>query len=951
MAAEEGIGEAQSVHGLTPPVPAPRRPVTTAGSEPSDVRSAKDESAGDRDPFDASFARLHHLLTGTGSSQGTAEGLEELQELRATVNSIRERNRELEQQASEIELERRRYRELFDGVPDGYVITEEEGVIIEGNQMAGHLLGVPRRHLAGRCLADYIAAGDQGAFYTELARLRSRPAAESSTVELVLEGGDQPFPAELHGVVERYRRGAGHTVRWLVRDRRSDPVTARLQADEQQLRALLQTAPVAIVLWDAAGDLLYANDSARTLLDPDPSAMAIGQWLARAVPDEGPDLEEALRLLRSGADAVHLSQLLTDRFGKTHWLDHNIAVVRGLEGTTDGYVSTIFDLTAERLAKQELTSSIEFADAIFDTVGAVVLVIDPDGRLERCNRTSEEVTGFRSAELKGSLVTDTLIPADGRQAFERELALSTDRRVPRVFESEILTAGGGRRRISWSNTVLTDDDGSVRAILGTGLDVTEQQILESRLAQRARLESVGRVAAGLSHDFNNTLTVLQARIERISARHADDATTADVAAINRTVERTTRLISQLLSFSGTRRVDPEPMVVNTELERAASLMADLLGPGIDVALDLTPADTTIAMDPSRFDQIVTNLAINARDAMPTGGTLTFATTIDEVRQGATEGGRRISHLDDGRYVRIIVADTGVGIEARDLSRVFDPYFTTKPASQGTGLGLATTYGTVVQARGDIVAESRVGSGTSLTIRLPLLIPADGSEGDNRERPAFEPTDTAPDPSRADDRLADGDRTRAGQPATGRDETGKGARIGTELEGGELVLVVDDDEAVLAVLINQLSVGSSRRVVGATSAEDVLARPVDDPPDLVVTDIQLPGLDGLQLAGRLWRRHPGLPVVFITGADPADLPEVPAGVVVLIKPVRGEDLRATVDRHLHPLEQMQREQVQHEQMQHEQMQREQMQRGDHVTRDAAGESHEARGLGSRPRRCP
>ena len=252
----------------------------------------------------------------------------------------------------------------------------------------------------------------------------------------------------------------------------------------------------------------------------------------------------------------------------------------------------------------------------------------------------------------------------------------------------------------------------------TGADVTEQREFEAQLAQADRLSSIGRMAAGLAHDVNNTLTVLGLRMERLRNRHETNAASVgDLDAVQRSLDHTQALIGDLLAFGGRHELKPAAVEINTATRHMVALLEDLLGSNINIAFELADHDTTTLIDPVRFDQAITNLAINARDAMPNGGTLTIATSVVEVTAAARPP-RMPAQLNAGRYVRMTVADTGAGMPANVLSHVFDPYFTTKPSTKGTGLGLAVTYGTITQAAGAISVESTVGVGTTFTIWLP-----------------------------------------------------------------------------------------------------------------------------------------------------------------------------------------------------------------------------------------
>ena len=232
------------------------------------------------------------------------------------------------------------------------------------------------------------------------------------------------------------------------------------------------------------------------------------------------------------------------------------------------------------------------------------------------------------------------------------------------------------------------------------------------------MEAIGRLTAGIAHDFSNTLTTLRLRIDRLSERDLDEDSRVDVDGVARTIARTQSLIADLSSFGSRQLLHPIVLSVNSEIERVASVLDGLLGDAIEIVLDLTADDTTVIVDPTRFEQIFTNLAINANDAMPAGGTLSIDTRIDTIEPHALATVRVPTRLGAGGYVVMTVTDTGVGIEPGDLAHVFDPYFTTKPPGRGTGLGLATTYGTITQSGGAVIVDSELGHGTAFSVWLP-----------------------------------------------------------------------------------------------------------------------------------------------------------------------------------------------------------------------------------------
>lgn len=491
-------------------------------------------------------------------------------------------------------------------------------------------------------------------------------------------------------------------------------------------------------------------------------------------------------------------------------------------------------------------------DALMNTVDALVVVADPAGRILQFNRACESITGYAADEMVGRPV-DALVPADQRTGVADVIDDLASPGTSR-YENDWLTKDGERRRIAWSNATMIDAAGDVAAIIGTGIDVTDQRLLESRLAQADRLDSVGRLAAGIAHDFNNGLTSLVLRIERLAARDLDPDSRVDVDAISSMIDKTQNLINELLSFSSPRRPAADQVAVHAEIERVVDALAGLLGPDIDVELELNATSAAAQIDPIGFEQALTNLVINACDAMPDGGRLTLRTADETIEPRTAPSIRIPSRLAPGPYVRVTVADTGTGIQPDDVARVFDPYFTTKPSGRGTGLGLATTYATITQQGGAISVDSEPGLGTEFEVWLPV---GPGRTGENTSR------------------------------ASGLAESRR--------DGPHLALIVDDDAGVRHALAEEFARLGCRTITAATGAQAL--RHLDDPIDLLLTDLQLPDIGGREVADRFRGRAPDLAVVYATGGPTSQLDALADDAIVLRKPFTMAELIRTIEDHL------------------------------------------------------
>ncbi len=389
------------------------------------------------------------------------------------------------------------------------------------------------------------------------------------------------------------------------------------------------------------------------------------------------------------------------------------------------------------------------------------------------------------------------------------------------FRAEYRVVHGGETRWLHDRGVpVPDPDGIVRRIIGIAEDITERRALEQQLVGSQKLEGMGRLAGGIAHDFNNILTAILGYSESIVSQSDPRAPLrAEALEIQRAGEKAAALTRQLLAFGKRQALKMTVVDLNVIVRDVHQLMERLIGEDITIEPRLATDLAAVTADITQLEQILVNLVVNARDAMPEGGRLTITTeTID---RAASNGGAFV--MPAGRFTILSVADTGTGMDAHTRAQIFDPFFTTKDTGKGSGLGLATVYGTVKQLGGYIEVESVVGDGTCFTISLPCT-----------DQPA-EPVARRPDPVAAT----------PGQ--------------------GETVLLVEDDDAVRAFTGHALRC-AGYRVLDAASPESALGlvNKFADPIDLVLTDVIMPGMNGKQMVTRLERTCPDAKVLYMSG---------------------------------------------------------------------------------------
>lgn len=470
-----------------------------------------------------------------------------------------------------------------------------------------------------------------------------------------------------------------------------------------------------------------------------------------------------------------------------------------------------------REAERALRLSEERHRLLFRHIADAILVFDEDGVVRFASESLEEVLGLDPAALEGRSSLDLVHPEDAELATT---AFTRSTRHPNALE----TVEVRWRHVddSWRSLecVLRNllHRPGIEGVVLTCRDVTERRRLEAEFRQAQKLESVGRLAGGIAHDFNNLLTAILAHADfLLTGGGLEPAQRDDLEEIRRAGERAARLTRQLLAFSRRQVLDLRAIDVTKVVEELAPMLRRLIGEDIVIETILERDLHAVRADVSQLEQVIVNLVVNSSDAMPEGGRLTIRTSNEEIVDEPASD--EVPDLAPGSFMRLTVEDTGHGMDAATRAQVFDPFYTTKPEGQGTGLGLATVYGIITQLGGHVSVWSREGQGTRIDVRLP----------------------------------------RTSEPVrSGHEKPDSPAR------GTETVLVVEDERGVRQVAARALRT-FGYRVIEAGGAESVTAL-LDEGTDfdLLLTDVVLPGRSGSDIAEEVRRRRPGLAVLFMSG---------------------------------------------------------------------------------------
>jgi two-component system, cell cycle sensor histidine kinase and response regulator CckA len=471
-----------------------------------------------------------------------------------------------------------------------------------------------------------------------------------------------------------------------------------------------------------------------------------------------------------------------------------------------------------RHAEDALSESERRARTLFETVNLVVLGLDAQGVVNYVNPFLLKITGQASEELLGKDWFAVIPEAtrSSRRALFREFLEGGGRAHT---ESAVVTKSGEERMVAWNHTVIRDPEGQAIGTLSIGEDITDRQQLEGQLHQAQKMEAVGRLAGGVAHDFNNVLTAIFGYVEMvIEDLPATSPARADLGEVLKAAGRAASLTRQLLAFSRQQVLQPRVLSVSDVVQDVEKMLRRVIGEDVVLRTVLAPDLGNARADASQLEQVLMNLVVNARDAMPTGGKLSIETANVELTEQYAHAHQPVV---PGAYVMLAVSDTGVGMSSEVRARVFEPFFTTKEKGKGTGLGLSTVYGIVKQSGGHVWVYSEEGRGTTFKIYLP--------------------------------------RVDAPVETVGRSD------LARPLGGTETILVAEDDD-VLRPLARALLTKLGYTVLDAANADAAVAhaRAHKGPIHLLLSDVVMPGASGRDLARRLAESHPHTKVLYVSG---------------------------------------------------------------------------------------
>lgn len=666
-------------------------------------------------------------------------------------------------------------------------------------------------------------------------------------------GTGQNHPHELQSESEpwrhRFRDGSEHPVRvascdiafasrparvaWITDLTESLSSTEALRQSEEMFRGLSASSPSGVYRARIDGYLLYGNPALAKIWQMSEEEMLGFSWMRRVHPEDLHSLLQGwLTANAGGQSSEHVFRLLLPS-GQIRWVESKSSVICDAGGEPVCSVGAIDDITQKHSVDDALRMSEAELRTLTDQLPVALLHLDAKGKCRRANRAFEEWFDISREEIVQQDFEYFILRGDGSQ-YEAEIRHAwslAGQGIPTTFEKSIRVKGR-QRTIETSYTPDIDGDGNICGVIVLLHDITERRELEEQFRHAQKMEAIGRLAGGIAHDFNNILSIMNGYARLLQQDlQGDERLSRMSGEIHRAGERAARLTQQLLAFSRKQISQPRLVRVDDLLRDEETMLRRLLSDSIYLELIPDAGDACIAIDPSRFSQVMLNLLVNARDAMPNGGTITISTRTN------------------GHYAFVSVQDTGCGMPEEVKERLFEPFFTTKEEGKGTGLGLATAYGIVREAGGMIAVESEPDAGSTFTLSLPIAGHAKIAE---------------PQPPQKNHHH----------------------------RGTETILLIEDDPNIRFLLAHTLRT-YGYTVIQAMDGQEGLETALSmlDRIDAVVTDAIMPRMNGQEVIGSLRRQRPELKAMIVSGHVDADPVEITSDVQTsfLYKPVSPEVL--------------------------------------------------------------
>jgi PAS domain S-box-containing protein len=638
----------------------------------------------------------------------------------------------------------------------------------------------------------------------------------------------------------------------VFRDQTQERLAQRLLVHEKEkARQYLDVAGTMLIALDTDGHVTMVNRKGCEVLGYRESDMLGKDWFRHFLPDDCVDRVNEIfsRIIAGDLKSTRsVEASVRTREGETRLVSWHNSILRDRDGTITGVISSGQDVTEQREMQWRLAESEKRYRVLFERSSEAILIEQPSGEVVTANQATAVLLGLEPGELTSVNMNDFFREPNERESFRTEIeAKGFVKGYPVILRK----TDGEERQCVLSSSLWREGERSIIGYLTMIRDVTEPRRLEEQLRQAQKMESVGTLAGGIAHDFNNLLTVIQGYSEMLLlSKSRDHPDFTDLNAVSDAARKAAELVKQLLTFSRKVETHPRPVNLNHEVRTATKLLTRTIPKMIEMRFDLAENLHRINADPGQMEQVILNLVVNAKDAMPDGGVLTFKTgniTLDE------EYCRTHLEASAGEHVYLTVQDTGHGMAQDVVQRIFEPFYSTKKPGQGTGLGLAMVYGIVTNHGGHITCSSEPGLGAAFTLYLPI----------GEEDALYDETKAEPAPP----------------------------------GGVETILIVDDEE-LIGKLAKKLLEPVGYTALVAKSGEEAVEVYQHRGGDiaLVVLDVVMPGMGGHRAFEELRKIDGNVRVIFASGHSPEGLSHEstpPAAHGFMAKPFKRNELLRTV----------------------------------------------------------
>lgn len=711
--------------------------------------------------------------------------------------------------------------EIVDNVPAGLLVLSEDLRILSVNRWFLEVFRLRSEDVVGRGLHEVIRPEGPPQSAGGPNEDEGEGPPRDVFLNLPVSGTAEKRPVRVN--ITNIEHGDGEGRLLLVVEDLSETLRLWAAADESErrLREIVQSLDA--IVWEADASTFqfsFVSKRAEELM-----GYPIGQWTSEpafwADHIYLDDREKTLAFCRSEAAAgrdYEVEYRMNTADGRVIWLRNIVRLVRDSEGRVVHLRGVMVDINERRRAQEAVLASEAKYRTLFQGVPVGIYRATPDGRMLEANPALAQMLGYEDSSGTMVIDTDTIyVDAAARQKWQ---ALMDKRGLVRDFETQARRRDGTLIWLRDSARAVRDAQGKVIYHEGILEDITERKQLEEQLRQSQKMEAVGRLAGGVAHDFNNLLTIISGYSDLLlDTLPEQDRSRAQVEEIRKAGTRAATLTRQLLAFSRSQVMAPQVLGLNAVVANMDKMLRRLIGEDIELVTILGENLANVHADPGQIEQVIMNLAVNARDAMPQGGKLTLETanvSLDEAYA------RMHVTVQAGDYVMLAVSDTGIGMDSHTQAHIFEPFFTTKEKGKGTGLGLATVYGIVKQTGGYIWVYSEPGHGSTFKMYLPKVEPLSSQSGQDK---------TAQSPAR----------------------------------GHETILLVEDEPALRAMVRGVLE-SKGYKVLEARHGEDALmvAELHRGPIDLLLTDVVMPGMSGRELAEHLAGAHRETKILYMSG---------------------------------------------------------------------------------------